>query len=249
MTPQPPPLPPAKKSNVLMWVLIGIGGFVVFCVLAAGVGSYFLYRTVKNAGFDTELMRTNPGLALTKLATTLHPDFDVVTTNERAGTITMREKSTGKVMTMKWDPANSSLVMLADDGQEVKITANGTGDNSEVKISGSSGEMKFSAKGSGTGPSWVPVYPGSTPAGIASVEVADAYQSTSTFKTKDPPSKVIPYFQAELFTKGFMVNRVVVNGEGGLLTAQDDAKKRTMTLIASSAEGETEVSITAVEKK
>jgi hypothetical protein len=41
----------------------------------------------------------------------------------------------------------------------------------------------------------------------------------------------------------------VVNGDGGMLTAEDDAMNRSIILIASTAEGETEVSLTATEKE
>src|SRR4029077_3440828 len=102
----PPGLPPQqaqppKKSNVLMWVLIGVGGFVLLLILAAGVGSYFLYRTVKNAGFDSALMQRNPGLAMAKMVTAMNPDYQAVSTDDAAGTITVREKSTGKVVTFR----------------------------------------------------------------------------------------------------------------------------------------------------
>src|SRR5690242_8378988 len=84
MPPPPPAAQPAAKSEVLKWVLIAIAGVVVLCVLVGGLGSYFIYRVVKNAGFDPDLMRRNPGLAMTRMMSALHPDLEVVTTDENS---------------------------------------------------------------------------------------------------------------------------------------------------------------------
>jgi hypothetical protein len=57
MTPPVPPMP-AKKSNVLLWVLIGVGGFfalIVVVVLAAGL---FLAHKVRQGHFE---MKTADG--------------------------------------------------------------------------------------------------------------------------------------------------------------------------------------------
>src|SRR5580698_7331911 len=106
---------PPKKSNVLMWVLIGVGGLFLLVVLAVGAGSFFLYRTVKNAGFDAALMSRNPGLAMAKMVTALNPDTEIVSTNYRSRTVVVREKSTGKIMTMKFDPDKKTMVIAGDD--------------------------------------------------------------------------------------------------------------------------------------
>ena len=143
--PQQPYMPqqaqPPKKSNVLMWVLIGVGGLVLMFVLALGVGSFFIYRTVKNAGFDADLMRSNPGLAMAKMVTSLNPDTEVVSTNDSAGTVVVREKSTGKVMTMKFDPDKKSMVIIGDDGNQVSINASGDAKNGTLNIQGPDGNL------------------------------------------------------------------------------------------------------------
>ena len=96
MPPQMPVAGPPKKSNALMWVLLGIGGLVLMVVLALGVGSFVVYRAVKKAGFDPDLMRNNPGLAMAKMVTAMNPDAEVLSTNDIAGTVEIHEKSTGK---------------------------------------------------------------------------------------------------------------------------------------------------------
>lgn len=51
MTPPPAPLP-AKKSNVLLWVLIGVGGFFFLLVVVVLAGGLFLAHRVRDGHFE-----------------------------------------------------------------------------------------------------------------------------------------------------------------------------------------------------
>jgi hypothetical protein len=251
MSTVPPPMPqgapPPKKTSPLVWILGGIAVLMCGVMLTCGIGAYMLTRAVKNAGFDPDLMQRNPGLAMTKMAAALHPDLEVISTNDRTGKITMREKSTGKTLTFKFDPDKKTLVMAGDDGQEVKISTSGDGANGSVAISTADGTMKYGA-GSGKAPDWVPVYPGSTTAAAYSAQNNDGSQNTFTFKSQDAASKVVAFYQEQLKATGFTVTQVL-GDQGGLVTGENAEKKRTLTVtIGSSAEG-TEGSVMAIEKK
>jgi hypothetical protein len=50
MTPAPPPQPQAKKSNVLLWVLIGVGGCFALIVILVVAGGLFLAHQVRQSG-------------------------------------------------------------------------------------------------------------------------------------------------------------------------------------------------------
>ena len=247
--PQAPP--PAKKSNVLLWVLLGIGGLIFVAVLAVGVGSFFVYRAVKKAGFDPDLMRTNPGLAVAKMATAFNPDAEVVSTDDRAGTVVIREKSTGKLTTMKFDPDTKSLVIVGDDGKEVRFNASGDSKTGSFEVQGQdgSGTVKFGTAAGNATPSWLPVYPGSAPQGTLATQTPEGSQNTYTFKTQDSPSKVIAYFQDQLKNAGFAVTLVTPGDQGGMLQAEDSSKKRTLLITAGASSEGTTGSITAIEKK
>ncbi len=248
MSTAPPPMPqgpgaPAKKTSPLVWILGGIAVLMCGVMLMCGVGAFVAYRAVKSAGFDPDLMQRNPGLALTKMAAALHPDLEVVSTNDRTGKITMREKSTGKIMTFKFDPDKKTLVVTDDEGKEVKITSSGDG----ATISSGDGTLKYGA-GSEKAPDWVPVYPGASTVGTFSAQNNDGSQNTFTFKTKDASSKVVAFYQDQLKAAGFAVTQAL-GDQGGLITGESAEKKRTITVtIGSSAEG-TEGSVMAVEKK
>ena len=65
-------------------------------MITCGIVGYMAMRVVKNAGFDPELMKRNPAIAMVKMATALNKDLELVSSNERTGTVTMRDKRTGK---------------------------------------------------------------------------------------------------------------------------------------------------------
>lgn len=244
------PLAPAAKSNVLLWIVLGVVGVVCMVTLTCGLGGYFLYQRVKNAGFDPELMKTNPGLAVTKMAAALHPDMEVVSTNDRAGTITMKDKSTGKMMTFKFDPDTKSLVVTGDDGKQVKMTVSGDGKTSgALDVQSSDGNVHFGAAEGNKTPAWVPVYPGSSPQGTFSAQTNDGAQNTFAFKTADGAGKVISYYQDQLKSGGFNVTLVTSSDQGGMLTAEDAGKKRSLIVTVSSSGEGTQANIMAVEKK
>ena len=223
-----PQQPAAKKTSPLVWILAGIGIIVVLAMVTCGVGAFFIGRAVKNTiGFDSDLMKKNPGLAMTKMVTALNPNFEVVSTNDNAGTVTVREKSTGKTVTYKFDPEKKSLVITGEDGAEVKI--------------GASAGNKM--------PDWVPVYPGSSPEGSYSVQSSEGNSGTFSFKTPDAASKVTSYYQDQLRAAGCNVTLVSSGDQGGMLSAEDADKKRTIIVTAGASTGITTASVTVSEKK
>ena len=105
--------PVKRKTSPLVWVLVIILGlFLLGAIAVVGTGLFIVHK-VRQAGFDPELMRQNPGLAITKMIAKANPDVDVLNTDESSGKITVRDKKTGKVVTMTFDEAkNSKLVGL-----------------------------------------------------------------------------------------------------------------------------------------
>ena len=245
--PQQNPAAPAKKTGPLVWIL---GGVAVLCIVGmatCGVVGYLALRVVKNAGFDPDLMKRNPGLAMAKMATALNSNLDLVSSNERTGTITMRDKTTGKVVSYRFDSDKKSLQIVGDDGQQV--TLGGNAKDGAVTVQSAEGTVRFGgAAGASAAPSWVPVYPGSNPQATMSAQTKDGNQNTFTFKTNDAAAKVISYYQDQLKSGGFTVNLVTTGDQGGMVQAEDAGKKRTIIVTASSSAQGTEGSVTAVEK-
>jgi hypothetical protein len=245
MPPQAEPQAP-KKTSVWVWILGGIAIFFCAIMLTCGIGAYMLYRGVKSAGFDSELMKNNPGLAMAKMVAATNPNVEVVSTNDRAGTIVVRDKSTGKVTTFKFDPNTKRLAITANDGKESRVTI----DNNGVSATSSDGtSVKYGAATGNDVPSWVPVYPGSSPEGTMSSASPEGSQNTFTFKSKDPATKVISYYSDQLKSAGFKIDMTTTTDQGGVVQATDEAKKHTITVIVGTSGDETSTAITAIEKK
>jgi hypothetical protein len=246
-TPPLPGQPPApKKTSVWVWILGGLAIFFCLIIVTCGVAAYMGMRMIKQAGFDSDLMKSNPGLAMAKMVTAMNKDYETVSTDDRKGTITVREKSTGKVMTMKFDPATKQMVVTTDDGKQAKVTI----DNNGVSATSSDGtSMKYGAATGNDVPSWVPVYPGSKPQGTMSSTSTEGSQNTFTFKSTDAANKIITFYSDQLKAAGFVINMTTTTGEGGMVQATDDAKKHTISVIVGSSADGTETAITAIEKK
>jgi hypothetical protein len=209
-TPQygaPQPMP--KKTSPLVWILATLGGLLVFGMVACGVVSYLVVKTVQHAGFDPDLMKNNPGLAMTKMVTALNPDLEV------------------KTVTYKFDPDKKSLVIIDEKGEQVSFG------------SGAGNQM----------PSWVPVYPGSSPEGQYSAQTAEGSTGNFTVKTSDGADKVIAFYQDQLKTAGFNVTLMSSGIQGGMLSAEDAASKRSVLVTVGPSSTPTIANLTVSEKK
>jgi hypothetical protein len=228
--------PVQKKTSIWVWILGGLAIFFCAIMLTCGVVAYMGVRMIKN----------NPGLAMAKMVTSMNKDYETVSTDDSKGTIVVREKSTGKVMTMKFDPATRQMVITSDDGKQSKVTIDSNGVNAQ---SADGSTVKY---GSATGndvPSWVPVYPGSSPQGTMSATSPEGSQNTFTFKSKDPSTKIIAYYSDQLKSAGFTINMTTTTDQGGMVQASDDARKHTISVIVGTSSDGTETAITAIEKK
>jgi hypothetical protein len=246
----PPPPPPPKPGGALKWILVGVG-FLVLCVLGfIGVGAFLAYRAIQNVGFDPDLMQRNPGLALARMATALNPDAELVSTNEAAGTVTIREKSSGKVITLKFDPDKKTMVVIDEQsGERARVQISGDDQQGSIDITGGDGKIRLGSSGDPQPPAWAPVFPGSSTQGVLSAESPEGATHTFTFKTSSPPAQVLAYYETQLKDANFNVTSVTRTPQGSFLMAEDAGQKRILTVgLSGSAEG-TEGSITAIEKK
>ena len=238
----------AKKSNVLLWILGGCGTLLVLVVIAVvGLGFWGLHKA-KEAGLDPELIKKNPGLAAARMVVAGNKDLELISSDDEAGTIVVRDKKTGKVSTMKFDPEKKSMVIVDEKGKEATITANEPGN---IEVKGPDGNVKIGVN-SDKAPDWVPVYPGSDPKSMFSATTQGEQGGTLAFITADPAEKVLSYFGDQLKSGGFKVSTTSNNTDGkvaGLVTGEDKANKRTVMVTASPDDKGTNVSITFSVKK
>ncbi len=248
---QPPAGTPPKKSNVFLWILGIFGGLVVLLVLSGIAGTYFLIHKAKQAGMDSELMQKNPGLATAKMMVTLNPDLEIVRSNDSAGTIVVKNKRDGKVMSMKFDPEKKSMVITDEKGNEAKISTDGNSVNVETK--GDNGNAKFgTGAGADKAPSWVPVYPGSNPQNTMSVNENGKQSGAFVFTTTDSADKVLSFYGQALKSAGLTVTTTTSTSDGkvsGVVNGEDKDSGHAVGVIVGSDSNGVTATITYSEKK
>lgn len=230
--PAPPGSPPAasvsasapKKTSAVVWILGGCGGLVVLAALVGGIAMYYIAHKAKQFG-------RNPALAITRMIAAANPDVDVVSTDEDKGTITVRDKKTGKTVTMNFADAQKGKFVFEQDGQKVQMEAHGEGDKGSLEVKSSEGTVKFqSGAGSEKLPDWLPAYPGSTPQGAFSMQNPKETSGSFSFVTKDSIEQVMRYYEDALKKAGLKVTSNTVQQDGktslGIVTAEEAGNKR-----------------------
>lgn len=249
-TPPPgvPPAPAPQKSTgmkVLFWVLGIVLGLIVLSMGTCAVIGYYAVHKMKQAGLDSDLMKKNPAYASAKLAVSMNPELEIVSSDDDAGTIVVRDKRSGKQSTMKFDAQKKSMVIIDEKGETTTMTANeGSEGSFEVKNSGGTMKMGSSAE---KAPEWVPAYPGASPKNTFSASNANEQTGTYTFTTSDSVEKVMAYYGSALKSGGFTVSNMTSNSDGksgGMVSGENKETKRAVVVSLGSDDEGTQVNVT-----
>ncbi len=226
----PPPAYGKKKTSPIVWILGGmVAVFVLMAVVLIGAGFF----VSKKMGLDSGLAQKNPILAAAKIAVSLNPELEIVTIDENNSTITVREKKTGKTITMNADEVQQGKISFSDESTGEKMSFGGT----DVKL-----------------PSWVPQYPGAkAEGGLMSASGKDGEGGMAHFKTSDSASKVLAFYQDALKGAGYKITGNIAgdagDSSGGMVTAEEPSTKRTVAVTVGSGSEGTDVAITYGSKK
>jgi hypothetical protein len=257
-TPQGPPAPPQtlppapaaqKKTSPLVWVLVGCGGLVLIVAIVLLVGGLFVAKKVGSFAKDAE---KNPAMAAAKMVVAMNPDLETVSTDESAGTITIRNKKTGEVMTVDFEDVKKGKIRFKNEkGESAEISASGEGETGKVEFKSDQGSMTFGAGSSTETPAWLPSYPGSQPQGMYSSKGPQGVSAAFSFDTKDSPEKVMAYFEEKLKDGGFEVTSSTFKKgaalAGGLVNAESKTEKRQVHVTVSAEDTGTRVAVTYTE--
>lgn len=250
MPPQPGlPVAPKKGLSPLAWVGIGCAVVAVLGMLVMGgivaVGGYFAKK-----GLDK--LEKNPALAAAEAFVRLNPDLDVVSTDQKAGTITVKNNKTGEVMTLNAkDAAEGRFEVKTEDG---KAVFDASGKDGTLKVTNEKGEVATFQAGTDAPknlPSWLPVYPGGTVQGTFDSTAAQSRAVAFTVQTTDPAGKVLSFYESKLKEAGLKVDKLTVaandQDSGGTLTGSGE--RRDVSILVSSSGSQTQAIITVQEKK
>ncbi|SPE41556.1 conserved hypothetical protein [Candidatus Sulfopaludibacter sp. SbA3] len=227
----PPPAAP-RKTSPLVWILVVVLGLFVLGFVGIVGTWFFVAHKLHQAGIDSDLARRNPAAVVARMAAMANKDVDIVSEDDRTGTLTLRDKRTGKTVTMSFDQAKNGISFSAqgDDGKTATL--------------------EF---GSGKLPSWIPSYPGSTPQ-VTIAATGDGNDGKGeggnfTYTTSDSASRVLTFYQDKAKDMGMKVNLTSTAADAGMVMATDDASNRTLTAIVGTSDGKTTVNVTYGSKR
>jgi len=243
--PQAGGAPAPKKTSPWIFVLIGCAGLIVFAGLAAMLGGYFIFHKAKEAGLDADLVKEKPGLAMAKIMASINPDVEVVSVDEDNGKITIRDKKTGKTVTVDMDDVkNGHISIQSEDGETATMDVTGKGDNGTVKITSSQGTWEAGENMKLDLPGWVPIYPGGTTQGLVKQTRPNGSTQTFMIKTNDSVDNVIKFYSSKLKAAGFEVTTIQNPGAGGgMVTAEQSATQRAINVMVGVEDGQTQAAV------
>ena len=113
----------------------------------------------------------NPGFAAAKMLAAMNPDVEVVSADEGTGKITLREKKTGKTVTLDFQDIEKGRISFEDEsGEKLDIQTEGEGGRGSVTMKGSDGTMQWGTGSLADVPGWVPKFPGARMEGAFSAQ-------------------------------------------------------------------------------
>ena len=159
-----------KGMPALAWVGIGCGGIILIGIVCVVLGGAWLFKRGK-------AIMANPGKASAEFVVASNKDFEKVSENDETGEMTIRIKSSGQQVTLKYDDLAKGRIMVKD--KDGNVTQLGLGDLGRV-------------------PAWVPRYPGaSEEASLMQAEDAAQISGMLTFATTATAEDVRKFYEDE----------------------------------------------------
>ncbi|MCB9377638.1 MAG: hypothetical protein H6511_02590 [Holophagales bacterium] len=253
VTPPPPPGAPAPKKkglSPLAWFAIGCGALIVL-----GLGSCFVMTAVvaNKAKKFVEDVEKNPDAAAVKaaeMAMRLNPDVDVVESDPEGGTLTVRDKRSGKEVTFNIEDIKAGRLSISSGDDEVNVDFDATDHGTaSMKIESKDGTMVFGGGDGSKVPGWVPVYPGARTDSFSNVEANGERSGSFAIRTSDSTETVLEFYIAKLEAAGFTVDRSTYETNGAMAgSISGRAEGRTVGVTVATQEGETQGLVTYGEK-
>jgi hypothetical protein len=215
--------------------MVGIGCGALFLLMCIGGGVLAMKGCAKLREVAGDYEK-NPAKAVATLAVKVNPDLEFISTDDAKGTITFREKATGKVTTMTFDEMSEGKFTITDsEGNETKIDGS-AGGQGRVTIKGRQGETIISGNAAETAPpAWVPAYPGATAQqGGMRAENDGVLSGMGALRSQDPVGKVKDHYETQLKAAGFQVETSTMNlngAESATVTATKDEGKTTANIM------------------
>ncbi|HYG64785.1 MAG TPA: hypothetical protein VEL74_19550 [Thermoanaerobaculia bacterium] len=261
MTVQSPPPPPSyggpvtpgapKKKGLspLAWVGIGCGAILVLGFIVMAVGGFLVARKAKQYA-------DNPEMAAVELMVAANPDIELVSKDEDAKTVTLRNKQDGETITVSLEDVKNGNISFETSEGEASIQMNEEG----MTIKDGEGNTAFQAGASTSAPKdlpdWVPVYPGGQIQGNMTSNTAEQKTASFSLTTQDSVDDLVKFYEEQLTAKGLEIEQTTTGtgadgGSTGMISAKSSDDVRNVIIMVSSATEGTGASaqVTYIEKK
>jgi len=208
-----PPVPAKKGLPVWAWLLIG---FMLLSALVVIGGAVAIYFVAKKA----ETVAKNPLSAIVQIAAAANPDIEVLDVNEATGKVTIKDKKTGKTVTIDGDAIKDGKITIDSEEGHAEI-----GGGADVKT-----------------PDWVFLPASVKLTGGMTANTPQGAGGTVVFTTTDSLESLKTFFEEKYKGAGFsesVSSLSTTNGEQAMqLVFQHEDKKRNVTIgAAKSSEG------------
>lgn len=251
-----PNVQPAPKKGLSTGIKILIGCLIGVLLVVGGcvvVTTYFLKKGVGKFQEMAEKYEKDPdALAYDAavLAFQTNPEYEVVSSDADAKTVTVRKKADGTEMTFNMEDIKAGRLTVESGGETVSfgVTPGEGGEGGALRVESDQGTAVFGA-GSGSPPEWIPSYPGASAESFSTVEANGEKSGTFSIRTPDAVQQVLAFYEDRLKGEGYEVQKATMNVQGAEsanLTATLD--KRTVTVTLSAQEGETQGLVAYSEK-
>ncbi|MEA2694827.1 MAG: hypothetical protein QOJ16_4214 [Acidobacteriota bacterium] len=240
------PQPPKKGMGPLGWIAIGCGVILVIGAMVLAVGGYFAKKK-----FDQ--FSKNPAKTTAEMIVRANPDLELVSEDDKAGTITVRDKKKNETATLNFDDIKNGKFKVTTDKGTTTFDGSTAGADG-VKITDEKGQTATIGGGSPKDlPSWLPIYPGATAQGSMASTTNEGRTGGFSLNTKDSIEQVASYYESKLKDAGLTVDKNMLSSNdktsGGTISGNSADKKRTAAVILSVADTGTQAVITYEEKK
>ena len=213
-----------KKMSPLAWAGIGCGVVAVIGLIVMALLVGMCKRKAEEMVKDFE---ANPAKTMAEMAVRANPDVELVRSDDAAGTITVREKKTGKETTVNFEDAKDGKFTIESEG----TTATLDGSAGTLTSEGPDGKSSFNVGGLEKMPQWFEVPEGVTAwKSITHQEREGKVNGIVAGQSSEKLEDLLAAFEASLKAAGFARTSKTETGEFTMASFQDKAKQRTVSV-------------------
>ena len=206
-----------------MLIVAGLG--------VATVGGLFVAKKAKDF---VEEVADDPAAAAAMAAEAIvriNPELEMVESDRDSGTMTIREKATGKVVTVSYEDIEQGRLTIDSEDGTYEIDAEAATRGEPVaRFSNTDGSETMTVGGAGSEPPEWLLYPDTAEVFGGSVNLqAGVASGMHSFRTGDSVDDVIAHYR-ELVEQRGLEPRVTQSADGGLISASGDGTVLQITI-------------------